>query len=138
MVSLPIVQSSNAQIPKTLPSGLVVVLTGGTSGIGEVTLKLLAKLLVSPKIYIIGRSQSAADRIIGECKELNPDGTFVFIQKSMELMKNVAEVADEIKSKEKKVNLLFHSAGGPAFGKEGRSLTLKESELYLLMNNSNI
>ncbi|KGO69213.1 hypothetical protein PITC_096260 [Penicillium italicum] len=39
MVSLPDVQSSNAQIGNTLPAGLVGVFVGATNGIGEAALK---------------------------------------------------------------------------------------------------
>ena len=113
MVPLPVVLASNATIPKTLAPGLVAVFAGGTSGIGEETLKTLAKLSVKPKFYIVGRSTSAAERIIAECRVLNPDGEYVFLQKELDLMKNIKEVCEEIKSKEKFINLLVLSAGGP-------------------------
>ena len=79
MVSLELVKSSNASITKQLPPGLVAVFVGGTSGIGEVTLKLLAKLATEPKIYIVGRSAAAAARIIAECRTLNPGGEYIFL-----------------------------------------------------------
>jgi len=119
MVALDIVNASNAQIPESLPAGLVVVVTGGTNGIGEATLKQLTKLLVRPKVYIVGRSQEAGERIISECKSINSDGEYIFIQKSFDLLKNTAEAIEEIKSKEKKVNILILSAGSPDLSKTG-------------------
>jgi short-subunit dehydrogenase len=113
MVPLPIILASNASIPKALPPGLVAVFAGGTSGIGKETLKKLASLAVKPKVYIIGRSTSAAERIIADCRILNPEGEYVFLQKELDLMKNIKEVCEEIKSKEGFLNLLVLSAGAP-------------------------
>ncbi|PVH81641.1 hypothetical protein DL98DRAFT_623718 [Cadophora sp. DSE1049] len=114
MVFLTDVQASNTQISTSLPSGLVAVFVGGTSGIGEITLKKFAKYTRQPRAYIVGRSQSAAERIIAECRTLNPDGAYIFIKADVSLMKNVDKVCDEIKAKEKVVNLLFMSAGFPS------------------------
>jgi NADP-dependent 3-hydroxy acid dehydrogenase YdfG len=96
MVSLTAVQASNACIPTTLPSGLVAVFVGATSGIGEYTLKELARFARQPRIYNIGRSQQASDRIAVECKKL---------------IRTVDAVCEQIQAKEKVVNILFLSAG---------------------------
>jgi NADP-dependent 3-hydroxy acid dehydrogenase YdfG len=120
MVALDVVNASNAQIPTSLPPGLVVVITGGTSGIGESTLKQFAALLVRPKFYVVGRSQEAADRIFAECRILNPEAEYIFIQKSLDLIKNAAEAIEEITSKETKINILLLCAGGPDFSKISR------------------
>jgi NADP-dependent 3-hydroxy acid dehydrogenase YdfG len=113
MVAINLVHASNEQIAESLPAGLVVVVTGGTNGIGEATIKELVKYAVRPKIYIVGRSQKAADRIIAHCHSVNPDGKYLFIQKSFGLLKSIAELVEEIKSKEERVNILIHSAGSP-------------------------
>lgn len=47
----------------------------------------------------------------GECRELNPEGEFTFIQANVSLLKGVDDVCREIKSKEKIVNLLFLTCG---------------------------
>ncbi|KAH7393481.1 hypothetical protein BKA64DRAFT_755648 [Cadophora sp. MPI-SDFR-AT-0126] len=114
MVSLTDVQASNSQISTSLPPGLVAVFVGGTSGIGEITLKKFAKYARQPRAYIVGRSQNAAERIIAECRILNPDGEYIFIKADVSLIKNVDKVCEEIKAKEKAVNLLFLSAGFPS------------------------
>jgi short-subunit dehydrogenase len=119
MVALDIVRASNAAIPTALPPGLVAVFIGATNGIGEETVKQFAKLAVRPKVYIVGRSQPAAENIIAECRASNPDGEYIFIQKSLDLLKNSVEVIDEIKSREKKINILFLSAGGPDMSRTG-------------------
>ncbi|KAJ5196186.1 hypothetical protein N7449_006665 [Penicillium cf. viridicatum] len=111
MVSLPDVQSSNAQIANTLPPGLVAVFVGATNGIGEAALKEFARSARSPRAYFIGRSQEAAARITAECRQLNPEGEFIFIKADVSLIRNVDAVCREIQSKEKSINLLFLSCG---------------------------
>jgi NADP-dependent 3-hydroxy acid dehydrogenase YdfG len=111
MVSLTAVQASNACIPTTLPSGLVAVFVGATSGIGEYTLKEFARFARQPRIYNIGRSQQASDRIAVECKKLNADAQYTFIQADVSLIRSVDAVCEQIQAKEKTVNILFLSAG---------------------------
>jgi short-subunit dehydrogenase len=113
MVALDLIQKSNATIQEHLPPGLVAVFVGGTSGIGEATLKDLATSALEPRIYIVGRSKEAAERIIAECRVNNAHGEYIFIQKDLDLMRNVDQVCDEIKSKEKSINLLVISCGSP-------------------------
>ncbi|KAF9776419.1 hypothetical protein IL306_005406 [Fusarium sp. DS 682] len=111
MVALSQVQQTNASAGSKLPAGLVAVFAGATAGIGETALKAFSKHTVRPKIYYIGRSQEAGDRLQNELKELNPDGEYVFIKKDMSLLKNVDEVCRDIKSKETVLNVLFLSQG---------------------------
>ena len=111
MVSLTDVQSSNSRIASSLPPGLVAVFVGATSGIGETSLKQFAKYTTRPRVYFVGRSQEAGDRIKGECQALNPEGEYIFIKADTSLIRNVDSVCKDIKSKEKAVNLLFLSTG---------------------------
>ncbi len=124
MVYLTDIQTSNSQIATTFPPGLVAVFVGGTSGIGEITLKKFAEYTRYPRAYIVGRSQNAAERIIAECRILNPEGEYIFIKADVSLMRNVDKVCDEIKSKEKAVNLLFMSAGFPSIDGAGQKTFL--------------
>ncbi|SCV46054.1 uncharacterized protein FFB14_09011 [Fusarium fujikuroi] len=107
MVSLSQAQQTNASAASKLPAGLIAVFAGATAGIGETALKAFAKYTTQPKIYYIGRSQEAGDRLQIELKELNPEGEYVFIKKDMSLLKNVDEVCRDIKSKETVLNVLF-------------------------------
>ncbi|CVK93832.1 uncharacterized protein FMAN_03174 [Fusarium mangiferae] len=111
MVSLSQVQQTNASAASKLPAGLVAVFAGATAGIGETGLKAFTKYTTQPKIYYIGRSQEAGDRLQIELKELNPEVEYVFIKKDMSLLKNVDEVCRDIKSKETVLNVLFLSQG---------------------------
>ncbi|KAJ5130665.1 uncharacterized protein N7515_006704 [Penicillium bovifimosum] len=118
MISLSEVQASNAQIAKIFPPGLVAVFVGATNGIGEAALKEFALSARSPRAYFIGRSEEAAGRIKTECRQLNPEGEFIFIKADISLIRNVDLVTREIQSKEKSINLLFLSCGTLRSGKD--------------------
>lgn len=114
MVSLSDVKYSNSLISSTLPPSLVAVFVGATSGIGEITLKKFAEYSRQPRAYFIGRSQDAADRIVAECKALNPEGEYIFMKADVSLIRVVDEVCKDITAKEKTLNMLFLSAGLPS------------------------
>ncbi|KAI1132834.1 putative short-chain dehydrogenases/reductase [Nemania abortiva] len=118
MVSLSDVIASNERIPSTLPPGLVAVFIGGTSGVGEYTLKAFTRYARAPKVIIVGRSQEAADRILAECRQLSPDGHFEFIRADVSLLKNVDDVCRQIYEKVSVINVLFESQGSMAFQSE--------------------
>jgi NADP-dependent 3-hydroxy acid dehydrogenase YdfG len=111
MVSISQIQASNALIPSTFPTRLVALFVGGTSGIGEITLKEFAQHSHQPRAYFVGRSHAAAERIVAECKVLNPGGEFIFVKADVSLIRIVDEVCMEIKAKEKALNLLFLTQG---------------------------
>ncbi|KAI0102972.1 putative short-chain dehydrogenases/reductase [Nemania sp. FL0031] len=115
MVNLSDVIASNERIPSALPSGLVAVFVGGTSGVGEYTLKAFARYARAPTVIIVGRSQEAANRIMGECQQLNPNGHFAFIRADVSLLKNVDDVCRQIHEKVSFINVLFESQGSMAF-----------------------
>ena len=128
MVALPEVTASNERIAPTFPHGLVAVFVGGTSGVGEYTVKAFAKYAPKPRAYIVGRSQKAADRIIEECKQLNSGGQFEFIQADVSLLKAVDDVCRQIKNKEMTINILFETQGTMAFS---ASTSLLNSSLFM-------
>jgi NADP-dependent 3-hydroxy acid dehydrogenase YdfG len=115
MFPLSEVIASNKRIAATFSDELVAVFVGGTSGVGEYTLKAFARYATKLRLYIVGRSQESADRIIRECKQLNPDGKFEFIKADVSLMKSVDDVCRQIKSKETAINILFESQGSMAY-----------------------
>lgn len=111
MVQYEAIKRSNDGIATALSPGIVAVFVGGTNGIGEYTLKQFARYTKLPRVYFIGRSQEAGTRIEEECKKLNPDGIFTFIKADTSLIRNVDDVCENLKSKEKTINLLFLSTG---------------------------
>ena len=111
MVELDKVRSSNEQIATALSPGLVAVYVGATSGIGELAMKGLVKHSVQPRVYFVGRSQKAADRIVSELKTLNSGGEYIFIQEDVSLIAGVDKVCQQIKARETAINLLVQSQG---------------------------
>ena len=107
MVTLEAMKASNDLIPNTLPAGLVAVFVGGTSGIGEYTLKRFAHHAVEPRIYFTGRSQASGDRIAADLAALNPTGTYTFLRADTSLIANVDALSRTIAAREPAVNLLF-------------------------------
>ena len=111
MVALQDIRASNARINSSLPAGLVGVFVGATNGIGETTLREFARRANAPRVYFVGRSKEAGDRIAAECKSLNPSGQFTFIQSDLSLIRNADVVCRTIKEKEKHINVLWLSQG---------------------------
>ncbi|KAK3389412.1 hypothetical protein B0H63DRAFT_492371 [Podospora didyma] len=118
MVSLPQARFSNARIANELPANLVAVFVGGTRGIGETTLKQLAKQAVKPRIYFIGRSEASGSRVTADLQALNPAGEYHFISADVSLLRSVDQVCRAIKAKERLINLLFMTSGTMTVGKD--------------------
>ncbi|CAI6099505.1 unnamed protein product [Clonostachys chloroleuca] len=112
------VTSSNNKISASFPHGLVAVFVGGTSGVGEYTVKAFAKYSINSRVYIVGRSQESADRIIQECSHVSSGSSFQFIQADVSALRGVDSVCDELKNKETAINLLFLSQGSMGFNKK--------------------
>jgi NAD(P)-dependent dehydrogenase (short-subunit alcohol dehydrogenase family) len=119
MVALSEILSCNAQIRSSFPPGPVALFVGATSGIGAATLKAFAKYTVKPKAYFVGRSQEAADAIIAECQQLNPEGEYIFIAADVSLIKVVDDVCAQIQAREPYLNILFLSQGVARFDRPG-------------------
>ena len=116
MVPLSAIVESNSRIASTFPKGLVAVFVGGTSGVGEYTVKAYAKYApASSRAYIIGRSEDAANRIIAECTRLTHTLKVEFIQADVSLIKAIDDVCRRIASKESALNILVLSQGSMAF-----------------------
>ncbi|KAL3458080.1 hypothetical protein BJX64DRAFT_235221 [Aspergillus heterothallicus] len=111
MIALNAVKAHNTGLQSTLSPGLVAVFVGGTSGIALSTALALARHTVSPKIYLIGRSQPAADAAITSIKSINPDASPTFLKSDISLLKNVDTVCADIAAREAKLNLLFMTPG---------------------------
>ncbi|KFY91399.1 hypothetical protein V498_05483 [Pseudogymnoascus sp. VKM F-4517 (FW-2822)] len=110
MVGLDLVHASNAQL-RELGPGLVALFVGATSDIGEYTAKAFVKNALSPRVYIVGRSEPAAERIINECKDLNKDAKVEFLKADVSELGEVDRVCAEITKKESHINLIVQSQG---------------------------
>ena len=105
MVRLDIVRKSNAGFIQSHP--LVAVFVGGTSGIGEFTLRALAKTHGRQgkglRAYIVGRNTAAAEKIIADCTGVCPSGQFRFVKAGdLSILKDVDRVCAEVTELEEK------------------------------------
>ncbi|KAI5286049.1 hypothetical protein KEM52_002169, partial [Ascosphaera acerosa] len=129
MTSLNTVRAHNATLRGRLGSGLVAVFAGGTSGIGESTARELVRNVDAPKVYIIGRNEQEATRILGELRQLSPHGHYEFIAGNLAQLREVDRVCEQIREREKHVNLLVLSQGilrpgGPNYVGEGLDMKM--------------
>lgn len=69
------------------------------------------KYTVSPRVYLVGRSEARASQIIEDLRALNPDGQISFIKGDVSRLQEVDQTCKEIQAKEDKINLLVLSAG---------------------------
>ena len=114
MVSLKTVQASNAGI-RALPN-ITALFVGGTSGIGQSTLRQLACHADSPTAYIVGRNEARASPFLSELRQLSPEGRFYFIEADVSLLRNVDAVCRQILQQQKHLNFLFMTPGGISLG----------------------
>ncbi|KAK9246503.1 hypothetical protein V1506DRAFT_165770 [Lipomyces tetrasporus] len=127
MVNIKYVRISNSWLTAK-PPGMVAVFVGGTSGIGQGTLKQLAKYATAPKVYVVGRSKSSAAPLLRELESMNAKGAFIFMETEISLIRNVDTVCREIRQNEKKVDLIFLSSGFLSL--QGRQETSEGIDTY--------
>lgn len=112
MVTLSAVRSHNAGLRDTLAHyNHTSVFIGATQGIGLGTVEQLLQHITSLTVYIVGRSASAFAKKLAELKALNRTATIHFIEAKVSLLYDVDEVCRQIAAKERKLDLLFMSAG---------------------------
>jgi NAD(P)-dependent dehydrogenase (short-subunit alcohol dehydrogenase family) len=89
--------------------GKTVVITGGTSGIGEVAAEILAKM--GARIVLIARDQSRADAVLARLRSLATgiahSAYFADLTRLPEMKRVAAQVADQ----EKRIDVLINNAG---------------------------
>lgn len=89
----------------------VGVFIGGTSGIGEYSAYAFAKYTTNATIYIAGRNEEAAEKILAKLKEIQPECKAKFLKYDLSLVKNTVKCAEDIKGSEEKVNTLIVTTG---------------------------
>ncbi|KAI1327298.1 hypothetical protein F5Y16DRAFT_399471 [Xylariaceae sp. FL0255] len=107
MVGLFAIRTANAALVEA--NLLVSVFVGGTSGIGDFSLRELVKTDAAHgganelRIYLVGRKVEATDKIIPECLSISATTQVMFVQaQDISIMKDVDRVGAEIISLEDK------------------------------------
>ncbi|KAK5674900.1 hypothetical protein LTS10_012312 [Elasticomyces elasticus] len=116
MVALSEVRSANAALSK-IHSSSTAVFIGATRGIGLATLKAFAKHIPNPTAIIIGRNRTAFASELENLRQINPNGTYTFIESEITLIKDIDAVCETIKRKlnDSKIDLLVTSQGYISF-----------------------
>ena len=84
---------------------------GGTAGIGAATAREFSRSTIQPTVYLVGRNEAQASKLIEEMQSLNPDGQTHFIKSDISLLRNVDKTCEKIQGREDRINLLFMSTG---------------------------
>ncbi|KAH9477951.1 Oxidoreductase [Psilocybe cubensis] len=129
MPSLLDVSQANANYaPSYVP---VMVVTGGTAGIGQSMANALARHLHGRiHIIIFGRNKSAAESFLASLPKTE-ESTYEFLECDLTLMQNVCSLAGQIKERVSRVNFLVHCAAVVGFG--GRQETEEGIDIKLAL-----
>ncbi|CEL51538.1 hypothetical protein RSOLAG1IB_00073 [Rhizoctonia solani AG-1 IB] len=95
------------QIPDL--TGQVIIVTGGNAGVGRETCKAL--LNKNAKVYLAARSKSRADDAIEWLKAETNGKAPIFLELDLSSLDSVRKAAEEFKSKEQELHVLFNNAG---------------------------
>ncbi|RDB24292.1 hypothetical protein Hypma_008796 [Hypsizygus marmoreus] len=89
-------------------TGKVVIVTGGNSGIGYETIKVL--LTKNAKVYMASRSKERAEAAISKLKaETGKEA--IYLEVDLSNLDSVRKATDEFKSKEAELHVLFNNGG---------------------------
>ncbi|KAF5501392.1 Short-chain dehydrogenase/reductase SAT2 [Colletotrichum siamense] len=129
MVHLDTVHAINRELVQS--QKLVAVFTGGTGGIGPLSLKALATAVAKHngqglRAYLVGRNADAAEKIIKECRVIYEAGEYHYIKvEDLSLVEQVDKACAEIISCEERnasaigetarIDFLLLSHGGTIF-----------------------
>ncbi|KAH7231943.1 hypothetical protein B0J15DRAFT_472622 [Fusarium solani] len=135
MPSLSSIQQANSQASNK--TRIVAVMMGGTGGIGAATCRELVTSFKKPKLYIVGRNESAASHLTQELEAINSSAEVHFIQSDLSLIRNVDDLCRSVAQKESAIDLLFLTAG--ILNPKGRNDTEEGlDKMYSLMYFSRI
>ncbi len=62
-------------------------------------------------MYVVGRGEAKLSKIIGELERINPQGSYTSIKSEISLLKNVDAACEDLKGKEKGLDLLVMCPG---------------------------
>ena len=89
--------------------GKTVVITGGTSGIGEVAAQALAQM--GARIVLVARNKSRADETLARLCRSGPDVGHSVYFADLTRLAEMKRVAAEIANREPPIDILVNNAG---------------------------
>jgi retinol dehydrogenase-12 len=93
-----------------LMAGKLVLITGGTDGIGEVAARELARK--SAKVVIVGRNPQKTAAVAEQIKAQSGNPAVEYLLGDLSLKSEVRRVADEFKQRFDRLDVLLNNAGG--------------------------
>lgn len=114
----------------------VVLVTGGTGGIGAAVAKRLAH--EGDRVIIVGRDESRAATVLAAMRKAGPNADHMFISADLALLSQTARVADELMQATNRLDTVVFCAGilstVPEWTSEGleRNFALNYLSRYLL------
>ncbi|MDF2986186.1 MAG: short-chain dehydrogenase [Eubacterium sp.] len=96
-----------------MPAKPIIVITGATSGLGQLAAVELAKK--GAHLVLTARSEKRADTTANILKNLAPDSKVKFFFGDLSLMRDVRRIGNEIKAVYPKIDVLVNNAGLHAF-----------------------
>jgi NAD(P)-dependent dehydrogenase (short-subunit alcohol dehydrogenase family) len=94
---------------RLLMKGKIVVITGGTSGIGEVAAEALAQM--GARIIVVARNRSRADATLARLRRSGPDIAHSVYFADLTRLAEMKRVAAEIANREPPIDILINNAG---------------------------
>ncbi|ODQ80208.1 hypothetical protein BABINDRAFT_35915 [Babjeviella inositovora NRRL Y-12698] len=100
-----------ALLPEDYPSlaGKVVIVTGGNSGVGFETVKLLGA--AGAKVYIFARNEASALQAIEDAKKTVKDIDVHFVKADLSDLTTIKPAAEAFLARESRLDLVIHNAG---------------------------
>ncbi|KAJ3086925.1 Retinol dehydrogenase 12, partial [Physocladia obscura] len=102
----------------------VVLITGGSAGIGKVNVRKFAEL--GAKVYVIARNKEKTEAIIEKIKTETKNNDLFFIYGDLDKLETITDAAKEFLSKESNLHILVCNAGS---GTRNRQWTSNGFEL---------
>jgi NAD(P)-dependent dehydrogenase (short-subunit alcohol dehydrogenase family) len=97
-------------------NGKVVVITGGTSGIGQVAAEKLAS--TGARIVLVARDKSRADGTLSRLRQLSPGLNHTVHLADLSKIEAVRRVGGEIASAEPRIDVLINNAGAMFYDRQ--------------------
>lgn len=107
----------------------LVLITGGTDGIGKKTALNIAKM--GGKLVIIGRNKEKTESVVEEIKTAAKNKNVEYLLADLSIQKEVRRVANEFVKKYGKLDVLFNNVGG-SFAK--KTITVDGVEKTFALN----
>ncbi|WP_406700420.1 SDR family oxidoreductase [Singulisphaera sp. Ch08] len=124
--------------PNRSMAGKVCLVTGATSGIGEITAKALAER--GATVTIVGRSQERCAATLDRIRQAIPDADVDFLLADLSSQESIRNLASRFRERKSRLDLLINNAGAIFFERresvDGIELTLALNHLaYFQLTN---